>query len=152
WEYNPQGLTSYACNAQVFSKVDANGFTQDLTALARIPASFQDGTSNTIIFAEKYGLCGYASWNEVDSPDYTAGPTAFNPFSGSPAGNVWGWWGPNSSQPTFACTMGGQTSSAKMDRVGPASIFQVQPKYDLTWGPVSDPTSVPPRDPTGCDI
>jgi prepilin-type N-terminal cleavage/methylation domain-containing protein len=153
WEYNPQGLSSYAPNAQVFSRVDTNGFTQDITALARIPATFTDGTSNTIVFAEKYALCGYAGWNEVDSPDYTTGPTGFDPYTGSPAGNVWGWWSANGALPCFVATMGEpDVGGGKMQRVGPASMFQVQPISGLTWGPVTDPTQTPPRDTRGCDL
>jgi prepilin-type N-terminal cleavage/methylation domain-containing protein len=153
WEYDPQGLTSYAPNAQVFSRVDATGFTQDITGLSRIPSTFTDGTSNTIVFAEKFALCGYAGWNEVDSPDYTAGPTAFDPYTGNPAGNIWGWWSANSGLPAFVATMGeSDVGGGKMQRVGPASMFQVQPVHTLTWGPVNDPTATPPRDIRGCDI
>jgi len=55
------GPTSYAANTQVF----AGAFKADFTpgngggsGLARIPTTFSDGTSNTIVFAEKYGDCG----------------------------------------------------------------------------------------------
>jgi prepilin-type N-terminal cleavage/methylation domain-containing protein len=42
---------SYASNAQVFGSYFAPAGT------GRLPATFQDGTSNTIMFAEKYGSC-----------------------------------------------------------------------------------------------
>jgi prepilin-type N-terminal cleavage/methylation domain-containing protein len=56
------GGTSYAANGQVFG----GGFNGNLqptwpstyTSFARMPASFQDGTSNTIVFAEKFSDCG----------------------------------------------------------------------------------------------
>lgn len=41
-------LTSYAANAQVFAQTDANGVLLNWQGKARIPASFTDGTSNTI--------------------------------------------------------------------------------------------------------
>jgi prepilin-type N-terminal cleavage/methylation domain-containing protein len=54
-------LTSYAANAQVFAKV-TNTTTFAATGpfyegQARIPATFGDGTSNTILFSEKVGMC-----------------------------------------------------------------------------------------------
>jgi prepilin-type N-terminal cleavage/methylation domain-containing protein len=53
----------YAANAQVFGVVNVNGGLinwgngGDLNGVARIPASFADGTTNTILFAEKYARC-----------------------------------------------------------------------------------------------
>ena len=56
----------YVANYQVF----ANPATWDTTKTAKIPASFADGTSDTIIFAEKHGRCqgygnlwGHGSWD-----------------------------------------------------------------------------------------
>ncbi len=42
-----RGACSYACNAQVFQQ-----------QAARMPATFADGTSNTVAFAEHYARCG----------------------------------------------------------------------------------------------
>jgi prepilin-type N-terminal cleavage/methylation domain-containing protein len=54
----PMAATSYAANCQVFSATDSvTGSVLNLEGYARIPATFQDGTSNTILFAEKYGDC-----------------------------------------------------------------------------------------------
>src|SRR5262245_36485793 len=53
----------YAANAQVFGVVNGNGSLvgfgtgPDLWGVARIPGTFSDGTSNTILFAEKYARC-----------------------------------------------------------------------------------------------
>jgi prepilin-type N-terminal cleavage/methylation domain-containing protein len=58
----PRYGTSYAPNEAVFAaglRIDRgwrNGRTQG--PVARIPATFADGTSNTIVFAEKYQICG----------------------------------------------------------------------------------------------
>jgi prepilin-type N-terminal cleavage/methylation domain-containing protein len=56
----PAGATTYAANGQVFAtKFDPNTFLPGSgEGSARIPSTFQDGTSNTILFAEKYGSCG----------------------------------------------------------------------------------------------
>jgi prepilin-type N-terminal cleavage/methylation domain-containing protein len=60
----PRYGTSYAPNEAVF----AQGLTivpsfrnGNVNPVARIPSTFQDGTSNTIVFAEKYMICGPAS-------------------------------------------------------------------------------------------
>ncbi len=63
---SPWKASSYGSNAQVFGTVAAGptagfpfgGQLTDWYGAARIPATFQDGTSNTIVFAEKYGRCG----------------------------------------------------------------------------------------------
>jgi hypothetical protein len=46
--------TSYAANFQVFG----NRLDHTMQGEPRIPATFQDGTSNTILFAERYQVCG----------------------------------------------------------------------------------------------
>jgi prepilin-type N-terminal cleavage/methylation domain-containing protein/prepilin-type processing-associated H-X9-DG protein len=60
------GDASYAANFQVFGKtgVDMSGFSTAWNNLepfydgqAKIPSTFVDGTSNTILFAEKYARC-----------------------------------------------------------------------------------------------
>ena len=59
------GASSYAGNAVVFTSCDALGYqtlgqghdTQTLHGDLRIPTTFQKGTSNTILFAEKYASC-----------------------------------------------------------------------------------------------
>jgi prepilin-type N-terminal cleavage/methylation domain-containing protein len=107
WQDNPS-LCSYASNAQVFGIVDVNGNMLDPNGKARIPATFQDGTSNTIMWAERYGTCGYYNDNSGSYP----------PGSG---GQVWNWWGYDSALPSFALTLGFGTP------IGPASLFQVKP-------------------------
>jgi prepilin-type N-terminal cleavage/methylation domain-containing protein len=51
------GASCYAGNAQVFCVVDRFGDLLDPQGNANIPRSFPDGTSNTILFAEKYARC-----------------------------------------------------------------------------------------------
>jgi prepilin-type N-terminal cleavage/methylation domain-containing protein len=79
---------NYVANWQVFANVN----TWDTTITPRIPASFQDGTSNTIVFAEKVsassfnnhceGYCplwGHGSWDYNWMPAFqtwlASGPT-----------------------------------------------------------------------------
>jgi prepilin-type N-terminal cleavage/methylation domain-containing protein len=62
---NPRWGTGYAPNEAVFAvglAIKPN-WRDGLHAapVARIPATFQDGTSNTIVFAEKYMVCGPSS-------------------------------------------------------------------------------------------
>jgi len=78
-----RGATSYAANWHAFR----GGWDEDWQTggVMRIPASFPDGLSNTILFAERYCVCGdqsktygtqYAEriWGEDGQ---NAGPTAF---------------------------------------------------------------------------
>jgi prepilin-type N-terminal cleavage/methylation domain-containing protein len=61
----PEGAGSYACNAQAFGQNALIGTSPPnnyqvvhLQGANRIPGSFPDGTSNTIIFTEKLATCG----------------------------------------------------------------------------------------------
>ncbi len=52
------GACGYAFNAQVFCKVDTHGNFLDWWASPRLGQTFADGTSNTILLAEKFAVCG----------------------------------------------------------------------------------------------
>jgi prepilin-type N-terminal cleavage/methylation domain-containing protein len=104
WPDTPS-LTSYASNAQVFCRTDGNGnpiYADFWDGAATLPSSMPDGTSSTIMFAERYGVCGYY----MNNPGYPAGS----------GGSVWNWWGADSAQPAFA-----------LYSIGPGSLFQSQP-------------------------
>jgi len=108
---------SYAGNFRALGNIpgDAgapvdNGIASGAIALwqghAQMPASFQDGTSNTILFAEKFGQCG-------SSPGAPGG------------GNMWARWDwLDYWQPTFAAFA-----------TGPGSKFQVTPLPYTSGGP-----------------
>jgi prepilin-type N-terminal cleavage/methylation domain-containing protein/prepilin-type processing-associated H-X9-DG protein len=73
------GTTSYAANFVAFATFDNNQYPpayQSNFGQARIPGSFTDGTSKTILFAEKYSQCNYTDAN---------GKTVF-------AGSRWADW------------------------------------------------------------
>jgi prepilin-type N-terminal cleavage/methylation domain-containing protein len=98
----------YAANYQVFGNPDGGPGAWD--GGARIPATFQDGTSNTIMFAEKYAQCGgegalwgHGSWENNWCPNFAYGNRAGTVGYQSPGG----WIGPG--------------------KVGPGSKFQIQP-------------------------
>jgi len=100
------GSCSYACNYLVFGQpfpVDQGGVltpaglqnpdgydgdtatpvtTIAMGYLAKLPSSFQDGTSNTIMYAEKFA--GSCNWSRAG----TLGPTNTGTWV-QPAGNVW---------------------------------------------------------------
>jgi prepilin-type N-terminal cleavage/methylation domain-containing protein len=106
------GVCSYACNYLVFGvpfsqPPDSNGnggwndpdtyvFQSGNTAYSapasspKVGSSFSDGTSNTILFAEKFGKC---QW-------YAGNPVGSSPFEG---GNLWAWDQDNAQfAPAFA--------------------------------------------------
>jgi prepilin-type N-terminal cleavage/methylation domain-containing protein len=61
--WSPGGSGCYVANGQVFPNSS--------TANSRMPASFSDGTSNTIMFTERRSYCGsnymlWARWDAVD--------------------------------------------------------------------------------------
>ena len=76
------GATSYASNTFVFGNQHWAG------PMAEIPRSFPDGQLNTIVFAEKYVVCGgvQTAWQNLtdpsnpDAPDFiTLQPAQFQP-------------------------------------------------------------------------
>ncbi len=61
---NPRDGTSYAPNESVFDyglNITPSFRNGNVSPVASIPRTFLDGTSNTIIFAEKYMVCGPTS-------------------------------------------------------------------------------------------
>jgi prepilin-type N-terminal cleavage/methylation domain-containing protein len=102
------GATSYAANGQVFASNFGANFVPGSgggTGTARIPATFQDGTSNTIIFAEKYGDCGG------------------NTGSGTNGNNGGSWWYRNN----FASTYGPYFNARSEAVPYPSNTFQLKP-------------------------
>jgi prepilin-type N-terminal cleavage/methylation domain-containing protein len=76
---------SYAANAQVFGLADANFKILNSEHYARIPTTFQDGTSNTIIFAEKYITCTDPSVNTTAGSVWArsnVNPSTYGPYFG----------------------------------------------------------------------
>jgi prepilin-type N-terminal cleavage/methylation domain-containing protein len=93
---NPRAGTSYAPNEAVFASglTIVPGFRNgNVGPTARIPATFVDGTSNTIVFAEKYMICGPSPgstaafyWGEtcIDCGSPGNYPGSCNRLSGDP--------------------------------------------------------------------
>jgi prepilin-type N-terminal cleavage/methylation domain-containing protein len=80
---NPRFGTSYAPNETVFDaglSINPNFRNGTTAPVARIPATFLDGTSNTIAFSEKYMICGPTSQTNVAT--FYWGETCYN--CGSP--------------------------------------------------------------------
>jgi prepilin-type N-terminal cleavage/methylation domain-containing protein/prepilin-type processing-associated H-X9-DG protein len=67
---NKWGAASYAVNAQAFTRVDATGAMVTPEIVVRLPQSFPDGTSNTIMLTEKYARCS--------NPSYPVGGTSWS--------------------------------------------------------------------------
>jgi hypothetical protein len=69
---SPRFAAGYAPNEYVFNSGSSYAITGNRVSIgqtigtARIPATFIDGTSNTILFAEKYAVCGNSSSNASD--------------------------------------------------------------------------------------
>lgn len=105
------GDASYASNFQVFGQPVTNGWQGG----ARLPADFPDGTSTTLLFAEKLARC--------DGP-----PTV---DSASPAGTLWarGFDGLDLLSPVFARSWGPGSGGA-----APTTAFLVQPRPFLGPG------------------
>jgi prepilin-type N-terminal cleavage/methylation domain-containing protein/prepilin-type processing-associated H-X9-DG protein len=116
---NQWAVSSYAGNFLIFGVV--NNPVQYNTVLsyqgaAKIQASFPDGTSNTILFAERYAVCNSVAL-------------------GLQRACLWDWWMPASSS-TGAYLFGGSghdyfpyfaLPTINGSPIGPASLFQVQP-------------------------
>jgi hypothetical protein len=104
----PWGAASYAANAQVFCEVGPGPDYRIMSPQAqrRIPADFGDGTSNTILFAEKYAHCVYYGYEGGSLWAYDVLGAATLPMHAGFAISWFTW------------------------DTGPDSIFQVQPDPD----------------------
>ncbi|MGH7222705.1 MAG: DUF1559 domain-containing protein, partial [Gemmataceae bacterium] len=80
-----KGDSTYAANLQVFGNPKGAGYWY-WNGQARLPATITDGTSNTILFAEKYAGCG----------------------PNSPSGNIWAWGWDTNCGPVFGSVNGPQ--------------------------------------------
>jgi prepilin-type N-terminal cleavage/methylation domain-containing protein/prepilin-type processing-associated H-X9-DG protein len=104
----PWAAGSYAGNFSIFGLADSNYNIVNYQNASQIPRSFPDGTSSTVLFAEKYAQCGSSQIGLV-------------------RGNAWNWWASVDGtagwlyHPFVAMSVGWGTGS------GPQSIFQVQP-------------------------
>ncbi|HJZ58673.1 MAG TPA: DUF1559 domain-containing protein [Gemmataceae bacterium] len=119
---HPFAVGTYAFNFQVFG-ADGSVYKDPVAAAgpqyidypngfkgkARIPATFVDGTSSTILYAEKYSVCLTSSKAPIFGP-------------GTERGCLWDWWHEGFVYyPRFAWQTWWLTGT------GPASKFQVQP-------------------------
>jgi prepilin-type N-terminal cleavage/methylation domain-containing protein len=122
------GACSYAFNSLIFSGNNGinytnpptpNGHGYDPQGSARIPAWFPDGTSNTMLIAEKYAQCTNAIFKEGGSYWAFSALTspALPPPMQPPPKPVY----PGFEISFFAAFPGGATA------LGPPSLFQLQP-------------------------
>lgn len=81
-----KGDATYAASLEVFGNPTGSGYRY-WNGQARLPATFTDGTSNTILYAEKYAGCG----------------------PGNPDGNLWAWGWDQYCGPVFGTVIGPQT-------------------------------------------
>src|SRR5262249_12541075 len=90
----------------------------------RIPADIPDGTSNTILYAEKYARCT----NTTLAPQFRDGGSAWA-YSTALA---FPWQPPPMAPPVKVFPAGfcipGLANQGAPDAIGPRSIFQVQPR------------------------
>jgi type II secretory pathway pseudopilin PulG len=108
------GACGYAFNAQVFCQVDVQGNFQNWWAAPRIPLTFRDGTSQTILFTEKFAVCGQPGGKYAGANAWAEGPIE----DATPVFSV-------SRFPTAGDPPGA------IPPTGPLSRFQVQPiPYD----------------------
>jgi prepilin-type N-terminal cleavage/methylation domain-containing protein len=84
-----RGISSYGSNAYVFGNGQTsgnyNGFSQGADGgYARIPATFIDGTSNTIVFMERYATCQgqQTIWQEDGTPSNAPCWPCYTTFNG----------------------------------------------------------------------
>jgi prepilin-type N-terminal cleavage/methylation domain-containing protein len=113
------GDASYAGNFLVFGGVNNVNSKSNWDGNARIPATFQDGTSNTIMFAEKYARC-----DGTGSPGGTWWMRGVYHGRQGPPGGIDDSYPGDRLSAVFA---GGKGVDNVAWLQGPASLFQVQP-------------------------
>jgi type II secretory pathway pseudopilin PulG len=137
----PFGLTSYAVNAYISGTVPPTPGPQGKTPILAIT----DGTSNTILHAEKYARCS----NAYMPPAFQDGGTAWAYCTAL----VFPWLGPPMTLPGKAFPPGfaiaGLVARGAPDAIGPRSKFQHQPTPFLGN---CDPTRAATAHPGGIQI
>ncbi len=101
---NPWALGTYAANYQAFGRPEAGDFNSGLgdaaqpnqAGIATLSGSFSDGTSNTILFAERYARCGsFATlWAHGDWETAWMGMFAYGKSDGTAGYHSRYNWGP----------------------------------------------------------
>jgi prepilin-type N-terminal cleavage/methylation domain-containing protein len=122
------GASCYAPNGLVVGQSDltTKPFKVNSQGKARIPADFTDGTSNTILHAEKYARCT----NTTMAPQFQDGGTAWAYCTALP----FPWQPPpmmlpgKPFQPGFCIPA--MANQGAPNAIGPMSRFQVQPNLD----------------------
>jgi len=100
--------SSYAGNFLVFGQVDQFFNVLGYQGTSVIPASFPDGTSNTILFAERYAVC-------------VSNALAL------PRACLWAWWEQSGVIPGHDYYPFFALNTSNGDNIGPGSLFQVRP-------------------------
>jgi prepilin-type N-terminal cleavage/methylation domain-containing protein len=129
---NVWGVGNYAFNAMIFSKQNGinytnpptpNGSGYDPAGAAKIPGSFTDGLSNTLLAAEKYAQCTNSNWTGLGfgGGSYWAYSALSSPKLPVPMDPPPKPYYPGFEISFFTVYPGGGTA------IGPASTFQLQP-------------------------
>jgi prepilin-type N-terminal cleavage/methylation domain-containing protein len=113
----PFAVSSYAFNFQVFAfggtstqqYHEGTDYPNGFLGKPRLPATFTDGTANTVLFAEKYARCLTSSQPPISGP-------------GTERGCLWAWWDTGF---VYYPRYGWQTWWGT--GAGPNSRFQVKP-------------------------
>jgi prepilin-type N-terminal cleavage/methylation domain-containing protein len=128
---------NYAANYRVFGRPEANSWE----GAARLGASFPDGTSNTITFAERYGWCGLRPNGASDPPmTYT--------YAGN--GSIWGWSARRNNTWAWSATFA--YADLYSDRANWDQLFQVSPRPVVGPGAVCDPSRAQTPHPGGIEV
>ncbi|HEY1381150.1 MAG TPA: DUF1559 domain-containing protein [Gemmataceae bacterium] len=102
------GVSSYAGNYLIFGEVTAAYHARSDQGAARLPGSIPDGTSNTILYVERYAVCEETATNLKRAC-------------------LWDWWQAVWTRPgnDYRPTIG--VATVTNDNIGPQSLFQVRP-------------------------
>jgi prepilin-type N-terminal cleavage/methylation domain-containing protein len=121
----PFGASCYGANALVMGQSDltTTPFKVNPQGKARIPADFTDGTSNTLLHAEKYARCT----NTTMAPQFQDGGTAWAYSTAIP----FPWQPPPMTLPLKPFQSGfcipSLANQGAPNAIGPTSKFQAQP-------------------------